>query len=60
MTDNAHTPDGSIDSEDSSGNVLHGDWRTISGSDDSALQPRRKFSYDKATREKFLAYFNST
>lgn len=66
MTNNAHyVSKGFIDSEDSSGNLISGEWRSMIAQDESALQPLGRvggnhYSYTaKHVRENFLAFFNS-
>ena len=66
LTDNAHyVPQGFIDSEDSSGNLISGEWRSIVGHEDSGLQQLRRMGSNnysftaKSVRENFMAYFNS-
>ena len=66
LTDNAHyVPRGFIDSEDSTGTLIHGEWRSTVSHDEGALQPLRRVgsnSYPytaKSVRDSFAAYFNS-
>ena len=66
LTNNAHyVPQGFVDSEDSSGNITSGEWRTIVGNEENAMQPLRKIGSNnysftaKSVRENFSAYFNS-
>ena len=68
LTENArYTPMGFIDSEDSSGNVVLGDWRTIVHGEQGALHNTstgRAFNSTslsaKGTRDTFMKFFNST
>ena len=67
QTDNAfYVPNGFIDAEDNSGNIIPGNWRSIVDRDQSALQPIRRTGSNncrteaKLVRETFKDYFNST
>ena len=68
LTDNArYTPTGFIDSENSSGNFILGDWRTIVQGEQGTLQNTstgHAFNSTslsaKGTRDTFMKYFNST
>ncbi len=67
LTENArYTPTGFIDSEDSSGNIIPGDWHTIVQGEQGALQDTstgRAFNNTsltaKGTRDVFKKFFNS-
>ena len=68
LTENVrHTPMGFIDSEDSSGNVVLGDWRTIVHGEQGAFHntsTARAVNCTslsaKGTRDTFMKFFNST
>ena len=66
LTDNAiYTPVGFVDCEDSSGNLIPGDWRSEVNSDDGGLRHLNQIGGNRYTfeagraRDGFKAYFNS-
>ena len=67
LTDNArYVPFGFVDSEDSSGHLISGKWRSTEEGSNSALQPLRRVGSNmythtaKSVRENFLVYCNSS
>ena len=66
LNDNAaYVPSGFVDSEDRSGNVIHGDWRKIAISDQGLLCPPRMtgnwHGFDaEVVRNDLKDYFNNT
>ena len=67
QTDNAGcVPAGFIDSEDSTGNIVDGSWRSVVQNEGSAFQPIDRMGSNnfkkesKEIRDKFMNYFNSS
>ena len=67
QTDNAgYVPAGFIHSEDSTGNIVDGSWRSVVQNEGSAFQPIDRMGSNnfkkesKEIREKFMNYFNSS
>ena len=67
LTDNAkYIPSGFVDSEDETGNIIPGDWRSIVHDDDSGLSDLRRITGNRytfeagKTRNDFKEYFNSS
>lgn len=67
LTENAqYIPTGFVDSEDGSGNINPGDWRSIVQNEEGAFRPtctgrsfNRSAHHAKQIRENFKGYFNS-
>lgn len=66
LTDNArYIPKGFVDSEDSTGNIIPGDWRNVTHADEGGVTSLgriagNRYTYEAAsTRSDFKEYFNN-